>query len=295
MDVGIHVAYFTWPEGPTGTATRLAGIAGAADEGGCGAISVMDHFFQLEGMLGVAEDPMLEAYTTLGYLAGITSRVDLQVLVTGVTYRHPGILAKTMSTLDVLSQGRSILGMGAAWYDREHNALGIPYPEVSERFERLEETLQIVLQMWSDNNGSFDGRHYQLAETLDSPHPIRRPPIMIGGGGEKKTLRLVAKYGDACNIFAGPQFPADMFSHKMKVLSEHCAEEGTDFDAIHKTILYMGPPPVDLESTGAFIEDMKPFVDAGAERVFFMPVGPDPVGFVRAISEHAVGPLAELG
>jgi F420-dependent oxidoreductase-like protein len=254
----------------------------------------MDHFFQLEGRLGDAGDPMLEAYSTLGYLAGVTSRVELQVLVTGVTYRHPGLLAKTMSTLDVLSGGRSILGIGAAWYDREHAGLGIPYPPVAERFERLEETLQIVLQMWSDNDGPYEGQHYQLAETLNSPQPVRRPPIMIGGGGEKKTLRLVAKYGDACNLFALPGSGADEFRHKMNVLAEHCAAQGTDFDRIHKTLLYMGPPPASDEAAQVLAEELAPFAEAGAQRVFFIPMGPDPVGVVRSIAEHAVEPLAAL-
>ena len=294
MDVGIHVASFTWPDSPAATAATLADVARTAEQGGCGAVSVMDHFFQLDGMLGDAGEPMLEAYTTLGYLAGVTSQVDLQVLVTGITYRHPGILAKTMSTLDVLSGGRSILGIGAAWYDREHEGLGIPYPDTSERFERLEETLQIVDQMWSDDTGAFAGKHYRLAETLDSPHPVRRPPIMIGGGGERKTLRLVAKYGDACNLFAAPQWGPDVFQHKMEVLAEHCANEGTDFDRIHKTILYMGPPPTDAETGKVFAETMAPFADLGAKRVFLIPIGPDPAGFVRGVAEHAVEPLGAL-
>lgn len=294
MDVGIHIASFTWPDNPAKTAATLAEAARVADEGGCGVVSVMDHFFQLQGMLGDAEEPMLEAYTTLGYLAAVTSRVELQVLVTGITYRHPGILAKVMSTLDVLSGGRSILGIGAAWYDREHEGLGIPYPGLSERFERLEETLQIVRQMWSDDDGPYAGRHYQLAETLNSPQPIRRPPIMIGGGGEKKTLRLVAKYGDSCNLFAGPQADAETFRHKLSVLAEHCAAEGTDFDQIQKTLLYMGPAPTTGDAAKAFVEEMVPYAEAGAERVFLIPMGPDPVGVVGGITDHAVEPLAEL-
>ena len=294
MDVGIHIASFTWPGTPAATAATLAETARVADEGGCGAVSVMDHFFQLHGRLGNAEDPMLEAYTTLGYLAAATSQVDLQVLVTGVTYRHPGILAKTISTLDVLSGGRSVLGMGAAWYDREHRGLGVPYPDLAERFERLEETIQVILQMWSEDNGPFQGNHYHLAETLNSPQPVRRPPIMIGGGGEKKTLRLVARYGDACNLFVGPHTNAGEFRHKLQVLAEHCAAAGTDFDRIHKTILYMGPPPVTREAARALAEEMAPYAAAGASRVFFIPIGSDPVGVVRGITEHAVAPLAAL-
>ena len=162
----------------------------------------MDHWFQMDWM-APAEDPMLEGYTALGFVAGVTERLRLRLLVTGVTYRHPGLLAKTVTTLDVLSGGRAELGIGAAWYEREHVGLGVPFPPVKERFERLEEALQICLQMWSDDNGPFRGRHYQLAETLCRPPPVSapRPRIMIGGGGEKKTLRLVAQYADACNLF----------------------------------------------------------------------------------------------
>src|SRR5918994_6332875 len=168
-----------------------------------------------------ATEPMLEGYTGLGVLAGITRKVRLGLLVTGVTYRHPGLLAKTVATLDVLSGGRAQLGIGAAWYEREHRALGVPYPPVSERFERLEETLRIVRQMWSEDDGPFEGRHYQLAETLNSPQPLRPPPIMVGGDGEQKTLRLVARYADACNVFASPERgnPAEI-ERKLAVLRE---------------------------------------------------------------------------
>jgi len=184
----------------------------------------MDHYFQME-FNGGAEDPMLEAYTTLGYLAGHTSTVQLGALVTGVTYRHPGLLAKIATTLDVLSGGRATLGIGAAWYDREHEGLGVPFPPVAERFERLEETLRICLQMWDpEANGSFEGKHYRLAETLCVPAPVSspHPEIMIGGGGEKKTLRLVAHYADACNISAKP----DIAAHKLDVLRRHCDTVG---------------------------------------------------------------------
>jgi F420-dependent oxidoreductase-like protein len=275
-------------------AGTIAENARTADEGGCGVVSVMDHFFQMRGDLGDAEEPMLEAYTTLGNLVAVTSRVELQVLVTGITYRHPGILAKIMSALVVLSGGRSILGIGAAWYEREHEGLGVPYPPVAERFERLEETLQIVSQMWSDNNGPYKGLHYRLTETLDSPHPIRRPPIMIGGGGERKTLRLVAKYADSCNIFASADVGPDVFRHKMDVLAEHCANEGTDFDHIHKTIIYHGPPPVTHDTAEAFIAAMEPYAEAGVRRVFFNTRGSDPVAFTRSIIDHAVERLHAL-
>ncbi|MGB8385522.1 MAG: LLM class F420-dependent oxidoreductase, partial [Dermatophilaceae bacterium] len=204
MRLGFHIVNFTLPGGPADLGDTLARTARAAEEIGADNLSVMDHYFQLEGA-GGATQPMLEGYTTLGFLAGNTSTVELQLLVTGVTYRHPGLLAKIVSTLDVLSRGRAVLGIGAAWYEREHRGLGVPYPPIAERFERLEETLQIVLQMWGPDDGPFTGKHYQLAETLNVPQSVStpHPPIMIGGQGERKTLRLVAKYADACNLFAG--------------------------------------------------------------------------------------------
>ena len=209
MRLGFHIVNFTLPGGPAELGDTLARTARAAEEIGADNLSVMDHYFQLE-MAGGATQPMLEGYTTLGFLAGNTSTVELQLLVTGVTYRHPGLLAKIVSTLDVLSGGRAVLGIGAAWYEREHRGLGVAYPPIAERFERLEETLQIVLQMWGPDDGPFTGKHYQLAETLNVPQPVStpHPPIMIGGQGERKTLRLVAKYADACNLFAGPQHGA---------------------------------------------------------------------------------------
>src|SRR5512139_1427218 len=203
MRLGLQIPRFTWPSGPAGIGTRLAEIARTADEAGFASLWVMDHFFQIR-YVGEFDEPMLESYTTLGYLAGVTKRARLGTLVTGVVYRHPGILVKSVSTLDVLSGGRAYLGIGAAWNEREARGLGVPFPPVKERFERLEETLQIANQMWSENNGAYAGKYYQLAETLCTPQPLSKPhpPILIGGSGEKKTLQLVAKYADACNLFA---------------------------------------------------------------------------------------------
>ncbi len=246
MRLGIHLVTFDIEGGPGAIGSTLAQVGAAAEQAGVANLSVMDHYLQL-GFLGSVDSPMLEGYTTLGYLAAHTSTVELQQLVTGVTYRHPGLLAKIISTLDVLSGGRAVLGIGAAWYDREHAAYGIPFPPVAERFERLEETLQIVHQMWSDNDGPFEGRHYRLAETINSPQPLRRPhpPIMIGGSGEKKTLRLLAKYGDAGNLFAGPYGSAAQVKAKLDILAEHCEREGTDYERIRKTILWTGPLSAD--------------------------------------------------
>lgn len=203
MKLAIHYSNFVLAGDEAPLVQTLVDTARAADEGGVATMTLMDHYFQIEPVSPRAEDPMLEGYTTLGYLAGQTTNLTLGLLVTSVTYRHPGLLAKIVATLDVLSEGRAMLGLGAAWYEREHRALGVPYPPTAERFERLEETLQIVKQMWSDDDGPFEGTHYQLAETLCSPRPIQQPapPILIGGMGERKTLRLVARYADACNLF----------------------------------------------------------------------------------------------
>lgn len=291
MDVALHVASFTWPDTPDSTAKTLARVASVADQGGFAALSVMDHLFQMDQYFDAAE-PMLEGYTTLGYLAAVTERVQLGLLVTGVTYRHPGVLAKIVTTVDVLSKGRGELGIGAAWYEREHDGLGVPYPSTSERFERLEETLQICLQMWSNDNGSYAGAHYQLAETLNSPQPITKPhpPIMIGGSGEKKTLRLVAKYGDACNLFV--ETPEDV-THKLGVLRQHCENEGTDYDRIKKTILYTGSALMTGDYDG-FVTEMEGLAQAGIEGVSVMPIGPDPVAVTEGLAANVVPQLEEI-
>jgi len=242
MKIGLQVPNFTWPGGPAGICSKLAEIAVAADEAGFASLWVMDHFFQIGGRdarsgLGPAEDEMLESYSVLSYLAGLTKKVRLGTLVTGVVYRHPGILAKTVTTLDVLSGGRAYLGIGAAWNEREALGLGIPFPPLGERFERLEEALQIVLQMWSGERSPYQGRHYQLAETLNSPQPLRRPhpPILIGGSGETKTLRLVAQYADACNLFAS--MGSEVLGHKLDVLKKHCELLNRDYASVEKTTL----------------------------------------------------------
>ncbi len=232
MELDLHVTRFDWA-GPSGNiGPALTELARSAEAVGVKTLSLMDHYFQIEAA-GAPEDPMLEGYTALGFLAGVTERLRLRLLVTGVTYRHPGLLAKIVTTLDVLSQGRAELGIGAAWYEREHLGLGVPFPPLGERFERLEEALQISLQMWSRDNGPFTGKHYQLAETMCVPEPVSspRPRIMIGGSGERKTLRLVAQYADACNIFGGP----DVIAHKIEVLKGHCAIVGRDIGDIEIT------------------------------------------------------------
>src|ERR1700727_211814 len=220
MELGIHFANFTLPGGAEALAPTLAATARAAEDVGCSTFTLMDHWFQMEEF-ATSQDPMLEGYTSLGYLSGLTERMTLGLIVTGVTYRHPGRLAKIVTTLDVLSGGRAQLGIGAAWYEREHLGLGVPFPGISERFERLEETIQICNQMWSDDDGPYQGDHYQLAETICSPRPLQtpRPRILIGGSGERKTLRLVAQYADACNLVA---ISPEVVAHKLEVLERHC-------------------------------------------------------------------------
>ena len=235
MKIGLQIPDFTWPGGPARLGADLAGVARTADAAGFEFISVMDHFFQIPAV-GPAEREMLEAYTTLGYLAGVTSRAKLVTLVTGAVYRPPGILAKIVTTLDVLSGGRAWLGIGAAWNEAESRGLGVPFPPVAERFERLEETLQICLQMWRGDETPYAGRHYQLERPLNSPQALSQPhpPIMVGGGGERKTLRFVARYAQACNLFPTPDL-----AHKLDVLRAHCEAEGRDYDEIVKTCYFV--------------------------------------------------------
>jgi len=234
MKIGLQIPSFTWPGGPAQMGANLAQIAHVADDAGFYSLWLMDHFFQIRGV-GPHENDMLEGYTALGYLAALTKRVKLGTLVTGVIYRYPGLLVKIATTLDVLSNGRTYLGIGAAWNEQEAKGLGVPFPPLGVRFELLEEALQIAKQMWSGNNGPYRGKHNQLAETLCSPLPLSRPhpPIMIGGGGEKKTLRMVAQYADACNIFGPPETVRDKFA----ILKQHCDALGRDYATIEKTTL----------------------------------------------------------
>ena len=248
MELGLHVANFSWPGGTKTIAQDLTTIVQAAEDVGFQRISVMDHVWQIGG-LGPPENAMLEAYTALGYLAAQTKRVQLLAWVTAVVYREPGLLAKAVTTLDVLSEGRAWLGIGAAWNEEESRGLGLPFPPTAERFERLEEALQICLQMWSDDESAYDGRHYQLRRTLNSPQSYRRPhpPILIGGGGERKTLRLVAQYAQACNLFASPEL-----EHKLDVLRKHCEDVGRDYDDIEKTVMM----PLDPGAHGEKLDDL---------------------------------------
>lgn len=282
MRVGLHIVRFDWQGEPGSIAPVLAEVATVAEEGGISALSVMDHWLQVDALAPV-DSPMLEGYTTLGFLAALTDTVRLRLLVSGVTYRHPGLLAKTVSTLDVLSGGRAELGIGAAWYEREHLALGVPYPPLAERFERLEETVQICRQMWSDDDGPYEGRHYQLAETICSPVPISRPhpPILIGGGGEKKTLRFVARYADASNLMVAS--PDDV-GPKFDVLRQRCEEEDRDYDTIRKTVVVVIDPFGDLD---AFLADCERYATLGVDEVVLM-TDAAPVAYAERVAAEIV-------
>ncbi len=291
MRVGVHVVNYDFAGGSAAIRPVMLDVARAAEEAGLDNLSVMDHWFQMIPS-GGPELNMLEGYTTLGFLAAATETVELQLLVTGVTYRHPGLLAKIVSTLDVLSGGRAMLGIGAAWYEEEHRGLGVPFPPVAERFERLEETLQIVRQMWDGVDAPYDGRHYRLERTLNLPEPVRTPPIMIGGSGERKTLRLVARYADACNLFADPEGGPEAIAHKLGVLREHCEREGTDYDRIRKTILWSAL--VNPEDP-ALIGQLEAFAEVGVTEVHLMHFGNEPVGFIRTLGERLVEPIRAIG
>ncbi|AQA04677.1 LLM class F420-dependent oxidoreductase [Mycobacterium sp. MS1601] len=291
MNLGIHLPIFEIAGGVGAIGGELARVGTAAESSGITWISVMDHYFQIEPMGLPAESNMLEAYTTLGFLAAHTTTVELGALVSGVTYRHPGLLAKIVSTLDVLSSGRAALGLGAAWFEREHHALGVPFPPLAQRFEQLEETLHICAQMWDpDNDGPYVGRHYRLAETLCRPQPIKRPRVLIGGGGERKTLKLVAQYGDACNLFTTS---VDDVAHKIEVLGRHCEEVGRDFADIEVTVTAAFPRP-EPSGRDEFVSRMAEYAKLGVGTVIVTPTTGRPAAWVDAMAP-AVRQLAELG
>lgn len=288
MKLDLHVSRFNWAGGSAGIGPGVARLARTAEAVGIRALSFMDHYFQMD-TTAPAEDPMLEGYTALGFVAGLTERLRLRLLVTGVTYRPPGLLAKIVTTLDVLSGGRAELGLGAAWYEREHLGLGVPFPPVAERFERLEECLRICLQMWSDNDGPFVGRHYQLAETLCSPRPVSspRPRIMIGGVGEKKTLRLVARYADACNFYGTPELVAQ----KLAVLRGHCDAAGRDIAEIEVTALLQAGEDWTVDDV---VRGAESYAAVGVSTVMALALGSDPVGKLETLFGPAIAPLTAI-
>ncbi len=294
MRIGLQIPSFTWPGGTAEIGPRLASIARTAEDAGFSSIWVMDHFFQLEPMLGPVSDPMLESYSTLSYLAGLTQRVKLGTLVTGVIYRYPGVLVKTATTLDVLSGGRAYLGIGAGWFEREAVGLGMPFPPVKDRFEQLEETLQIAHQMWSEDNGPYAGRHNQLAETLNSPQPITRPhpPIMIGGMGEKKTLRLVAQchHGDVARL----EIETDLLRHKLAVLKSHCEAVGRPYDEIERTALGTVHLADGQMTAAQVVETCRSLASLGIQHVIFNMPNVHEIGPVEAFGNEIIPVVAEF-
>lgn len=292
MRVGLQVPNFTWPGGPEKLAPTLAEIARTAEEAGFASLWVMDHFFQIP-FVGPAESDMLDSWTTLGFLAAATRRMRLGTMITGVTYRHPGILAKIATTLDVLSGGRAYLGIGAAWYEREHLAMGVQFPPRAERFRRLEEALQIVLQMWSGNRGEYKGRYYQLAETMNVPQPISRPhpPIVVGGGGERKTLRLAAKYADAVNVFGDPA----TVKHKYEVLQHWCEVEGRPYSALERTTLQTARLDAqDGASVESIIERFGAYAQAGVQHIIVNMPNVADIAPLERFGEQVIPAVASL-
>lgn len=290
MDLGLHYTSFSIPDDPAAIAPTLARTARVAEDGGFAEFSLMDHFLQMDMAGRTADEPMLEGYTSLGYLAALTERMTLGLLVSGVMYRAPGVLAKIVTTLDVLSGGRARLGIGASWYEREQAALGVPVVPLAERFERLEETLQLCLQMWSDDDGRYTGHHHQSTETLCVPRPLSgpHPPILVGGGGERKTLRLVARYADACNVFGSDTAGV---AHKLEVLRGHCEDEDRDYDTIAKTVLATGAP---LDDVDAFLDQLEDWAELGVTEVQVMP-DRHPVEFTERMVAEVLPAAATIG
>ncbi len=299
MKIGLQVPNFTYPGGTERIRPVLADIARAADEAGFYSLWVMDHFFQIGGRdnpsrLGPPEDAMMECYSTLSYFAALTQRVKLGALVTGVVYRYPGILVKTVTTLDVLSGGRAYFGLGAAWNELESRSLGVPFPPPKERLEREEEVLQIALQMWSGSEEPYRGKYYQLERTLCSPMPLSKPhpPIMIGGSGERRALRLVAKYANACNLFGRTGF--DAMRHKLEVLKRHCDEVGREYGDIEKTTLGTVHLAPDKMSPKDVIAEIKSLVPLGIDQCIFNMPNMHEITPIETFGRHIIPEVAEL-
>ncbi|HWC80873.1 MAG TPA: LLM class F420-dependent oxidoreductase [Pseudonocardiaceae bacterium] len=290
MKIGLQIPDFTWPGGAAELGPRLTDIVRAADQGGFEYIALMDHFFQI-GPVGPIENDMLEAYTALGYIAAHTERATLLTLVTGVIYRHPGILAKIITTLDVLSGGRAMLGVGAGWNEEESRGLGIPFASTRQRFEELEDALKLALRMWQGDASAFEGTHVHAERPLNVPQSLTRPhpPIMIGGGGEQKTLRFVARYAQACNLFAGPDL-----ARKLDVLREHCEREGRDYNDIEKTVYYIFDPGDQGEQADKVIDDLKGLADLGVDTAIGQVRDVWKISPVQAIAERVIPAVAEF-
>lgn len=288
MKVAYHPNTYVMGAGSPDVRSTLTDVMRRADQAGVSAIALMDHFLPI----GPASDPMLEGYTALGYVAACTESADLMLLVSGVTHRHPVLLAKAVTTLDVLSAGRARLGIGAAWYERENTAYGLPFPDLPQRFEILDETLRIIRALWSPDDHSFSGTRFTLGTTQFSPMPLRRPapPILVGGNGRRRTLQLVARHGDACNFLLGPDNGGPPLAAELiEILHSHCAAEGRQPEQISKTMLYTAPVGTDADGVARFAEQMRGYAAMGIEEVFVMPIGAtDQLRFVDALGTHLI-------
>lgn len=293
MRIGLQFLTYTWPNQPHSIGPKLAELAQAVDELGFDSLWVMDHLFQIQ-MNGPADEPMLEAYSQLGFLAAITKRVKLGALVTGVNYRYPGMLVKAATTLDVLSGGRMYFGIGASWNEHESRGLGAPFPPLKQRFEMLEETLQIAHNMWRDDRSAFVGKHYHLTEPINQPQPLSRPhpPILIGGGGEQKTLRLVAQYGDACNLFGN--LGAEGLRRKLDILRGHCQAVGRPYDEIERTALSRANIGSGETTPQAVVEHCRELAAAGIQHVIFTIANLHDTGPIELMGREVIPRVAEL-
>jgi len=292
MKLGLQIADYAWAGRPAGMAETLASIARTADDAGFDVIGVADHLWQ-GAHLGGPEQPELECFTTLGVVAANTRRCRLVPLVAGVHFRHPALLAKMIATLDVLSGGRAMLGIGAGWYEEEARGLGFPFPPLAERFEMLEEAIQICLRMWQGDRGDerpYAGKHYRLERPLNVPQSLSRPhpPILIGGAGERKTLRLVARYADACNLYPTPDLPA-----KLNVLRRHCEAEGRDYEVIEKTCMVHFAIAEGDARTRELIAELHRLAGLGIQTVIGILSRVDPIASLETISREVIPAVAE--
>ncbi|MEJ7870707.1 MAG: LLM class F420-dependent oxidoreductase [Rubrobacteraceae bacterium] len=293
MKLGLQLNSFDWNGGSQRFGATLSEIAQAAEEAGFDRIGMADHLWQ-HPIMGGPEADEPECYATLAYLAAQTARIELIAMVTGVHFRHPGLLAKTVTTLDVLSGGRAWLGIGSGHYEEEAKGLGIPFPPQKERFEMLEETLRICLKMWSGEKGDgtpFEGGHFRMERVLNLPQSLTRPhpPVLIAGDGERKTLRLVARYADACNLRPGPDIPK-----KLDVLRRHCEEEGTDYGSIEKTCMFAFDVGESGEKVDELVGQLRWLSGMGVETVIGFVPKVDSISPLKVIGREVIPAVANL-